>query len=158
VTNHGGGVAISSGTGGGASVRIYLPAEKKQVREIAAGGAELAGTQTILIVDDEDLLLTVGQTILSAYGYNVITANSGQKAMEILTKNNPPVQLLVTDLVMPIMSGRELMEQARRLHPDIRIICTSGYAWPVSREEDPSYLQKPFTSQELLMKVKQALA
>ncbi len=159
VTNHGGGVAISSaGPGRGASVRMYLPAEKKQVRDISAGGQDLGGTQTILIVDDEDLLLTVGQTILSAYGYNVLTANSGQKAVEILTRNKPPVELLVTDLVMPVMSGRELMEQARRLVPDIRIICTSGYAWPSSREEDPGYLQKPFTSQELLLKVKQALA
>ncbi len=158
VTNHGGGVAISSGPGGGAAVRVYLPAEKKLVRELAAGGPELAGTQTILIVDDEDLLLTVGQMILASYGYKVLTANSGAKAVEILSKNDPPVQLLITDLVMPLMSGRELMEQARKLSPGLRIICTSGYAWPMSREEDPSYLQKPFTSQELLLKVKQALA
>ena len=109
------------------------------------------------VVDDEDLLLTVGQMILASYGYKVLTANSGAKAVEILSKNDPPVQLLITDLVMPLMSGRELMEQARKLSPGLRIICTSGYAWPVSREEDPSYLQKPFTSRELLAKAKQLL-
>lgn len=158
VTNHGGGVAISSGSSGGTSVRVYLPAEKKLIRELSAGAQELTGTQTILIVDDEDLLLTVGQMILASYGYKVLTANSGLKALEILSKNNPAVQLLITDLVMPGMSGRELMEQARTVSPPTRIVCMSGYAWPTSREEDPSYLQKPFTSQELLLKVKQALA
>jgi len=158
VTNHGGGVAISSGPSGGASVRVYLPAEKKLVRETGGSGQDLTGTQTILIVDDEDLLLTMGQMILSAYGYKVLTANSGQKAVEILSKYNPRVDLLITDLVMPVMSGRELMEQARKLSPSTRIVCTSGYAWPVSREEDPAYLQKPFTSQDLLLKVKQALS
>lgn len=157
VSNHGGGVAISSSTGG-TSVRIYLPAENRLAHETAGAGRDLTGTQTILVVDDEDLLLTMGQTILSAFGYKVLTANSGPKAIEILKKNNPAVDLLVTDLVMPVMSGRELMEQARIISPGTRILCTSGYAWPASRAEDSSYLQKPFTSQELLLKVKQALA
>ncbi|MEY4386080.1 MAG: hypothetical protein RLY20_1363 [Verrucomicrobiota bacterium] len=158
VTNHGGGVAISSTPGRGASVRVYLPAEKKHVRDIAASGQDLSGTQTVLVVDDEDLLLTMGQTILSAYGYRVLTANAGQKALEILSQNNPPVDLLITDLVMPLMSGRELMEQSRKINPRLRILCTSGYAWPGNLEDDPSYLQKPYTSQDLLLKVKQMLA
>jgi CheY-like chemotaxis protein len=88
----------------------------------------------------------------------VLTANSGQKALELLTLNNPPVDLLITDLVMPLMSGRELMEQARKLHPRLRMLCTSGYAWPGNREDDYAYLQKPYTSQDLLLKVKQMLA
>jgi two-component system cell cycle sensor histidine kinase/response regulator CckA len=158
VANHGGGVAISSPSGGGTSVRVYLPAETRHIRETVASGQDLAGTQTILLVDDEDLVLTMGQTILCAYGYKVLTANSGQKAVEILAKGEPPVDLLVTDLVMPLMGGREVMEHARQLSPHTRILCTSGYAWPSSREADPAYLQKPFTSQELLLKVKQALA
>ena len=82
VTNHGGGVAISSTPGHGASIRVYLPADKKHVRDSAPSGQDLTGSQTVLIVDDEDLLLTMGQTILSAYGYRVLTASSGQKALE----------------------------------------------------------------------------
>jgi FixJ family two-component response regulator len=65
---------------------------------------------------------------------------------------------LITDLVMPLMSGRELVEQVRRVSPGTRIICTSGYVWPGSKQEKASFLQKPFTTQELLMKVKHALA
>ena len=157
VTNHGGGVAISSHPGAGTSVRLYLPAERKLVRDNGVTSADLNGTQTILMVDDEDLLLTMGKTILSAYGYRVLTANGGQKALEILAQKDTTVDLVITDLVMPAMSGRELVERIRQLSPRMRIICTSGYVWPAGRETDGAYLQKPFTSQELLLKVKQAL-
>ena len=157
VTNHGGGVAISSQPGTGTSVRVYLPAEKKLVRDEGVASADLNGSQTILMVDDEDLLLTMGKTILSTYGYQVLTANGGQKALDILSQKNTTVDLVITDLVMPAMSGRELVEHIRKLSPATRIICTSGYVWPAGQENDGAYLQKPFTSQELLLKVKQAL-
>ena len=157
VTNHGGGVAISSQPGVGTSVRVYLPAEKRLVRDDGVASDDLNGSQTILMVDDEDLLLTMGKTILSAYGYRVLTANGGQKALEILAQKDTPVDLVITDLVMPAMSGRELVEHIRQLSPGTRIICTSGYVWPAGQENDGAYLQKPFTSQELLLKVKQAL-
>lgn len=157
VTNHGGGVAVSSTPGAGTSVRLYLPAEQGFVRDLFDAGTDLSGTQTILVVDDEDLLLRMGDTILSAYGYRVLTANTGQKALALLTAEKTPVDLVITDLVMPLMSGRELVEQIRKLSPDTRILCTSGYVWPGSKQEQTAFLQKPFTTQELLMKVKQAL-
>jgi two-component system, cell cycle sensor histidine kinase and response regulator CckA len=159
VTNQGGGVAVSSQPGAGTSVRVYLPADKKLVKDSGTATADLNGNQTILMVDDEDLLLTMGQTILSAYGYKVLTANSGQKALEILSKSEQQIDLLITDLVMPNMSGRELVEQVRRLSPFTRVICSSGYVRPSGEEQEhTAYLQKPFTSQELLLKVKHAFA
>jgi two-component system, cell cycle sensor histidine kinase and response regulator CckA len=157
VTNHGGGVAISSQPGVGTSVRVYLPAEKRLVRDNEVAFDDLNGNQTILMVDDEDLLLTMGKAILSAYGYRVLTANGGQKALDVLSHKNTAVDLVITDLVMPAMSGRELVERIRQLSPGTRIICTSGYVWPSGQETDGTYLQKPFTSRELLLKVKQAL-
>jgi signal transduction histidine kinase len=157
VTNHGGGVALSSQPGAGTSVRIYLPAEKRIVRDEGFTADDLTGRQTILLVDDEDLLLTMGQTILSAYGYRVLTANSGQKALDLLARN-PAVDLVITDLVMPAMSGRELIEHLHLLSPAPRILCTSGYVWPAGQAHIGAYLQKPFTTQDLLLKVKQALA
>ncbi len=158
ISNHGGGVAVSSQPGGGTSVRVYLPADSKVLQATSFDNHELKGAETILMVDDEDLLLTMGQAIMSAFGYKVITANSGQKALEILAKNEPPIDLLITDLVMPGMSGRELVEQARKTVPDLRILRTSGYVFPGKDENDIAYLQKPFTSRELLIKVKNALA
>jgi signal transduction histidine kinase/ActR/RegA family two-component response regulator len=158
VTNQGGGVAVSSQPGSGTSVRVYLPADKRLVKDNSASTADLSGNQTILMVDDEDLLLTMGKTILSSYGYKVLTANTGQKAIEIISKGEPPIHLLITDLVMPAMSGRELVEQVRQLSPFTRVICSSGYVRPASEDQDSSsYLQKPFTSQDLLQKVKQTL-
>jgi two-component system, cell cycle sensor histidine kinase and response regulator CckA len=157
VTNHGGGVAVSSQPDVGTSVRVYLPAEKSLVKDNAHAGGDLTGNQTILMVDDEDLLLTMGDTILSSYGYRVLTANSGQKALEIISKNDQKIDLVITDLVMPVMSGRELVEQIRRLSPGTRILSVSGYVWPGSKQEEKTYLQKPFTTQELLMKVKHVL-
>jgi signal transduction histidine kinase/CheY-like chemotaxis protein len=157
VTNHGGGVAISSQPGVGTSVRVYLPAEKRTVPDHGIPSDDLSGNQTILMVDDEDLLLTMGKAILSAYGYRVLTANGGQKALEVLSRKDTPVDLVITDLVMPAMSGRELVEHIRQLSPPTRIICTSGYIWPAGQETNGAYLQKPFTSHELLLKVKQAL-
>jgi two-component system, cell cycle sensor histidine kinase and response regulator CckA len=158
ITNHGGGVAVSSQPGVGTAVRVYLPAEKRIVEDKGLSTADLSGNQTILMVDDEDLLLTMGKTILSAYGYRVVAANSGQAALDALAQNGSSVDLVITDLVMPLMSGRELVEHIRRLTPNTRIICTSGYIWPAGQKIDGAYLQKPFTSQELLLKVKQVLA
>ena len=158
VTNHGGAVAVSSTPGQGTSVRVYLPAEKKMIQDATVDNDSLKGSATILMVDDEDLLLTMGQAILSSFGYKVVIANTGQKALAILTKNEPVIDLVITDLVMPGMSGRELVEQARQLHPELRVLSTSGYVFSGKEEADASYLQKPFTSRELLLKVKHALA
>jgi two-component system cell cycle sensor histidine kinase/response regulator CckA len=158
VTNHGGGVAVSSQRGTGTSVRVYLPAEKKIVPDKGISSKELNGTQTILMVDDEDLLLTMGEAILSAYGYHVLTANSGQKALDIFSERKAEVALVITDLVMPAMSGRELAEQIHQLSPQTPILCTSGFVRLNNHQDAPAYLQKPFTSQELLVKVKGALA
>jgi two-component system cell cycle sensor histidine kinase/response regulator CckA len=158
VTNHGGGVAFSSQPGVGTSVRVYLPAEKRVANESGVQSDDLTGTQTILLVDDEDFLLTMGQAILSAYGYEVLSASSGQKAIDIFSEKQGTIDLVITDLVMPGMSGRELVEQIKRISPDTPILCTSGYFWPASQVNERGYLQKPFTSEELLLKVKQVLS
>jgi two-component system cell cycle sensor histidine kinase/response regulator CckA len=158
VTNHGGGVAVSSTPGRGTSVRIYLPAEDVVIKDHGDIPDDLTGTQTILMVDDEDLLLTMGETILTSYGYKVLTANTGQKALDLISKLEEPVDLLITDLVMPAMSGRELAEHFRRESPSTKIIYSSGYAWPTNQRDFNMFLQKPFTSQDLLLKVKQVLA
>ena len=158
ITNHGGGVAVSSEPGRGTSVRIYLPAEKRVAEEAAVRTENLTGSQTILVVDDEDLLLTMGQAILKAYGYKVLVANCAQKALEILAEKNGEVDLVITDMVMPGMSGRELLEQIKNFSPGTPVLCTSGLARPSGQTSERGYLQKPFTTEHLLVKVKEALA
>ena len=160
VTNHGGGVAISSQPGMGTSARIYLPAENQAIREEAGPlpDEDLHGVETVMVVDDENVLLTMAETVLSEYGYCVVTANSGHKALAILSRGDVQVDLIITDLVMPTMSGRELIERVRKLAPSTRIMSTSGYVMPADKQTGTPYLQKPFTSRELLTKVKQVLA
>ena len=157
VTNHGGGVAVSSQPGAGTSVRVYLQAEKQFIPESSSTDENLHGAETILVVDDESLMLTMAETILSEYGYCVLTASSGQKALAILSRDDVRVNLIITDLVMPTMGGREFIERARQLVPGTRIMSTSGYVMPADKQTGTPYLQKPFTSHELLAKVKQVL-
>ncbi len=157
VSNHGGGIAISSQPSHGTSARIYLPAEKKLAADGNGGKiADLHGTETVLVVDDEDMLLTMTETILTDYGYRVLTANSGQRALGILSRGEPKVDLVLTDLVMPAMGGRELIDRVRQLSPQMRIICMSGYITTTEKPPAAFTLRKPFTSTELLTKVKQA--
>ncbi len=154
ITNHGGGVAISSQPVAGASVRIYLPAEKNLIREGADSNENLHGTETILVVDDESLVLTMAETILTEFGYKVLTANGGQKALAILSRDDVKVNLVVTDMVMPGMSGRELIERMRQLAPAMKILSMSGYVMPADKQVGTAYLPKPFTSTDLLAKVR----
>jgi two-component system cell cycle sensor histidine kinase/response regulator CckA len=156
VTNHGGGVAVSSQPGAGTSVRVYLPAERRFVHESAGADENLRGTGTVLVVDDESLLLTMAETILTDYGYHVLTANSGQEAIRIFSREDAKIDLVITDLVMPGISGRELVEHIKQISPDTPVFCTSGCVLPEEQQTE-MYLQKPFTSEGLLIKVKEAL-
>ncbi len=142
VSNHGGGVAVSGQPGAGTSVRIYLPAEKQFAGESAVAGDNLHGTETVLVVDDEPLVLTMMETILTEYGYQVLTASSGPKALAILARDDTKVDLVVTDLVMPGMSGRELMEHIRQRQLATNILCMSGYVMPLDKPAEPDLLAK----------------
>jgi len=139
-------------------VRVYLPAEKRIARDNNINSANLTGSQTILMVDDEDLLLTMGQTVLSAYGYKVLTANSGHKALEIFSRSKTPIDLVITDLVMPAMSGRELTEHIHRIsrkHAFFApaVLCGLGMKTATIR-----FTCKSVHQPGLLVKVKNALA
>lgn len=157
VTNHGGSVALSSQRGQGTSVRVYLPATKKTVLDSAPPDEGPRESQTILVVDDEELLLTMGREILSSFGYRVLTANTGQKALELIAKAAPPVDLVITDLVMPQMSGNELLSAIQKRFPGLPVLCTSGYAGSGRSHHEDVFLEKPFTTEELVGRVKHAL-
>jgi two-component system cell cycle sensor histidine kinase/response regulator CckA len=139
-------------------VRIYLRAEARVLAEAPQfTREELRGSQSILFVDDEELLLTMGKTILSEHGYQVETASGGKQALSMITGRQEPYHLVVTDLVMPAMSGRELVEKIQELAPETRIVCMSGYPWPSPQVKSLAFLKKPFTAQNLLSTIKIAL-
>jgi CheY-like chemotaxis protein len=156
VTNLGGSLAITSPPGQGTTVRIYLPAHGKTLEEGALADEDLRGDQTVLIVDDEELLLTMSEMVLTSFGYRVLTAGNGRQALDIIERSDSHVDLVVTDLVMPHMDGHQLIQHLQNVAPGLRIICTSGNFRPSNRELGVTYMQKPFTSQDLLRVVKEA--
>jgi CheY-like chemotaxis protein len=111
-----------------------------------------------LVVDDEPLLLTMAETVLAEYGYKVLTAGSGPNALALLARPELKVALVISDLVMPGMGGRELAEQVRHKFPRLPVMFMSGYVMPKDEHVPADYLQKPFTSAQLLQQVKVALA
>jgi CheY-like chemotaxis protein len=99
----------------------------------------------------------MAETILSDFGYKVFTAVNGQKALAMLSQPDAKIDLVITDLVMPGIGGRELVERIRQLHPRVTVMPTSGYVLSEDQQISAGYLQKPYTSTELLLKVKAAL-
>jgi CheY-like chemotaxis protein len=157
VTNHGGGVSISSQLGQGTSVRVYLPAVKKVMEEKVITDDELNGKETILVVDDEEMVLTLADMVLKSRGYRVLTAASGEKALQVFHDTKSLIDLLVTDMVMPKMNGRELIEKVRVLSPATRIVCATACTRSIDIEKQLDFLTKPFSAQQLLRKVREAL-
>ncbi len=157
VTNHRGAIAVSSQPGQGTSVRVYLPASKKIVEERVVRDESLAGTGTVLFVDDEEMVVTLGQLLLSSAGYRVLTATNAEKALVILQKTTTLIDLLITDMVMPGMNGRQLIEKVRAISPATRVLCATACVRSLNSDDGITYLQKPFNSQGLLRKVKQLL-
>jgi len=117
----------------------------------------LDGMETILIVDDEEMVLTMAAMVLKSRGYRVLTASSGEKALEVFAKTNSTIDLMITDMVMPKMNGRELIEKVRGLSPATRIVCATACSRSLVVEKQLDFLTKPFSAQQLLRKTKESL-
>jgi CheY-like chemotaxis protein len=117
------------------------------------------GDETILLVEDETIVQDVASKILAAQGYTVLQAKSGKAALELCAQHLGRIDLLLTDVVMPQMSGEELARQVTEIHPDIRVLYTSGYSNAVVQAPDvpQAFLQKPFTVRDLLRRVREVL-
>nr|MBA4185212.1 response regulator [Acidobacteriota bacterium] len=151
--------------GVGTTFKIYLPrvAEQSEAVEIIDTSAEVpAGIETILLVEDEELVRNLSREILETCGYTVIEARNGLEAMEISENGNCKFDLLMTYVVMPEMGGRELAEILTEKLPNIQILFTSGYTDDaIVRhgviEADTNFIQKPFTFDALARKVRELL-
>jgi two-component system, cell cycle sensor histidine kinase and response regulator CckA len=157
-------VEVSSGPGMGTIFRVYLPRVEAPVE--AAGEpprlSAATGTETILLVEDEEIVRTLARTILTSLGYHVLEADRGDDAC-LLCRNHPgPIHLLLTDVIMPAMNGRELYRQVRELRPDLKVLFMSGYTGDVIAphgvlEEGTDFIGKPFTVKGLARKIRDVL-
>jgi two-component system, cell cycle sensor histidine kinase and response regulator CckA len=100
------------------------------------------------------MVARLGQMVLSSMGYKVMTAHNGEQALEVFARSGGRIDLLITDMVMPHMNGRELMEKVRSLFPKTLIICSTACVRTLETVSNLNYLQKPFTTQSLLQKVR----
>ena len=149
----------------GTTFKIYLPRvdEVTEPLEPRTDPVELRqGTETVLLVEDEEMVRALVGDVLERNGYRVLEAPGGPKAIEIAEQHEGHINLLLTDVVMPGMSGRELAEELTRLRPELKVLYMSGYTAEAPSDRGLSnqgtpFLQKPFTPPALMQRVRDLL-
>jgi PAS domain S-box-containing protein len=162
---NGGFIEVDSQPDHGTAVRIYLPVTGEETQTDTPPGSAVGppvGHETILLVEDEPALLTLAQRMLERLGYQVIAANTPKRAMAAGHAHDGEIDLLVTDVVMPEMNGRELAERLLEEYPEMKRLFVSGYTADVIAsqgvlEPDVCFLQKPFAERELATSVREVL-
>ena len=161
VKSSGGMIRLSSEPGAGTSVRLFFPRlDDAAAAALASETTDAGGRETILLVEDEEPVRAVLRKMLSANGYFVLEARHGRDALLAADRHRAPIHLLLTDVVMPEMGGRELAERLTAHRPDMRVLFISGYTSDeVVRKgiEGAGFMQKPFTSADLLRAVRERL-
>ncbi|MGE5567585.1 MAG: response regulator [Rhodospirillales bacterium] len=159
-------IVIDSEVGRGTTVRIYFPVAEvpgRRHHEVESQSTAAGkGTETILLVEDEEEVRRLAREMLARQGYRVIEAGSGAEAMRIWHKRRGSIDMLLTDVVMPRMSGRELADKMRESRPDLKVMYMSGYTDDVIArhgvlDSGTAFLSKPFTSEALSRKVRSVL-
>ncbi len=165
VKQSGGNIWVYSELGKGTTLKIYLPRveQTSELPEPGAAPVELPrGSETVLLVEDEEMVRALAQAILERYGYRVLAARNVQDALRFAQESQEPIHLLLTDTIMPVMNGPELAKQFRSIRPESKVLFMSGYtdkviAYTATLEPGTAFLQKPFTPQTLTQKVHEVL-
>jgi CheY-like chemotaxis protein len=165
VKQSGGYIWVYSEVGKGTTFKIYLPRTEEEVDESGPGQSGVKaqqGTETLLLAEDEEAVRALVRNVLKEKGYRVLEASRGEEALELAEQYWGPIDMLVTDVVMPQMSGRELARRLVNLHPQIKVLYISGYAdnadwYQGGLDSGVAFLQKPFSSEVLARKVREVL-
>jgi len=163
VKNHGGIINVYSEKGEGTTFNIYLPASEKEVIEERKLPEELVkGEETVLLVDDEDIIIDVGSKMLERLGYKILLARNGKEAAELYWKNKEKIDLVILDMIMPGMSGGETYNHLVRINPNVKVLLSSGYsineqATEILERGCSGFIQKPFNLETLSQKMREIL-
>jgi len=163
ITGHGGFINVYSQKGHGATFTIYLPASEKKVEKQKKTSAQLLkGTETILLVDDEEVVINVSRMLLEALGYKVFMARSGQEALVVYKARKEEIHLVMMDMIMQGMGGENAIDILRTINPELKVILSSGYsldgqATRIMERGCQGFIQKPFSAKELSQKIREVL-
>ncbi len=163
VQQHQGAIAVESAPGLGTTFRIYLPATSEPAEMVTSGSGGLpSGSETVLVAEDEDEVRALARDILLQAGYTVLEATNGREAIEHGRSYPHTIHLLLSDVIMPQMSGQELAQRLREVRPQIKVLYMSGYTADALGPRallaaDRVLVQKPFTPDSLARRVRQAL-
>jgi len=165
VQNHDGIIDVSSSQGTGSSFSIILPLkEKPSSIDTSTETEELVlGNESVLLVDDEQRILTVGEEICRSLGYNVITVDSGKEALKIYKAKQESINLVILDMIMPEMNGLETFVELKKLNPDIKVLLSTGYsidskAQKMLNNGCKGYILKPYNVINFSHKLREILA
>lgn len=162
ITDHHGCISIFSEPGVGTVFKLYLPVSGETDFEVASAEELIQGSGGILFVDDEEILRNVGQALLEDLGYRVYLAEDGEQALEVYAREKDNISLVILDMLMPRMSGKETLVRLMESYPDIRILISSGFHQEGTPDEleklgARGFLQKPYLRQELCKSVAEAI-
>jgi len=165
VRGHHGAISVRSVLGNGTTVTVLLPAAQPQPEEPAVPApttGHFSGDGMLLIIDDEPIVLEAGRHLLSALGFEVVTASSGREGIELYHTHAEKIRLVVLDLAMPVMSGEQVLPKLKEISSDVKVLLSSGYTQTEARTRFAGaglvgFLQKPFTLESLKRALHQAL-
>ena len=163
IKNHGGFINVYSEKGHGTTFNIYLPASEKEViEEKKPAGDTVRGSETVLFIDDEDMIIEVAEELFEQLGYKLLIARSGKEAIETYEKNKELIDIVLLDMIMPDMSGSDTYDRMKELDPDIKVLLSSGYslegrATEILDRGCNGFIQKPFKMKELSQKLREIL-
>jgi len=159
VKNHGGFISVTSTKGQGTRFDVYLPAAQQAAPLLQKLTDTISrGIETVLLVDDEEMIIDVGTRMLTKLGYRVLTARGGQEAVETYRIRQDEIDLVILDMVMPRVGGGEAFDRLRRINPHVKVILCSGYsingqATDILNRGCDAFIQKPFNLQTLLKQI-----
>jgi PAS domain S-box-containing protein len=163
IKNHGGMITVYSEVGHGTTFNIYLPVSDQDAhREVPVGGELIKGSATILLVDDEALIIDVARAMLERLGYRVVVCMEGQEAVKVITDMGDEIDLVILDMILPGMDGGTTFDCIRQIQPDMPVILSSGYAINgqadnIMRRGCNGFMQKPYNIAELSQKIRSVL-
>ena len=163
VRRHGGYLDVASEENQGTTVSVYLPlTEKQEQRGMKSIQKMVEGNGTILVVDDEEMVLSLGSEIVKMMGYDVLEAKNGGEAVEIYRENKDKVDMVILDMAMPDMNGGEAYHRMKEIDPEVKVLLTSGYgiegqAGEIMKHGCDAFIQKPFSISNLSGKIREVL-